>query len=80
MPSVPFPASEETQVQFFKPKHRSILYKCEQKTVTQVESNIRIMSGAVEWLWEFKRKLDSTITPTGGKINSAQLQKFTNSV
>ena len=29
------------------------------------------MSGAVEWLWEFKTKLDSTITPTGGKINSA---------
>ena len=37
---------------------------CEQKTVTQVELNTRIMSGAKEWLWEFKKKLDSTIAPT----------------
>ena len=36
---------------------------CEQKTVTQVQSNTRIMSEAVEWLWEFKRKLDSIIAP-----------------
>ena len=54
---------------------------CEQKTVTQVQSNTRIMSGAVEWLWEFKRKLDFTIAPTklldlGNKINSTTLQSL----
>ena len=54
---------------------------CEQKTVTQVESNTRIMSGAKEWLWEFKRKLYSTIAPTklfdqGNKINSTTLQSL----
>ena len=54
---------------------------CEQKTVTQVESNTRIMSGAVEWLWEFKRKLDSIIAPKerltrGNNRNSTTLQSL----
>ena len=54
---------------------------CEQKTVTQVELNTRIMSEAVEWLWEFKRKLDSTIAPTelfdhGNRRNSTTLQSL----
>ena len=54
---------------------------CEQKTVTQVELNTRIMSEAVEWLWEFKRKLDPTIAPTelfdqGNRRNSTTLQSL----
>ena len=54
---------------------------CEQKTVTLVELNTRIMSGAKEWLWEFKRKLDSTIAPTelfdhGNWRNSTTLQSL----
>ena len=54
---------------------------CEQKTVTQVELNTRIMSGAKEWLWEFKKKLDSTIAPTelvdnGNRRNSTTLQSL----
>ena len=54
---------------------------CEEKTVTQVESNTRILSEAVEWLWEFKRKLDSTIAPTelfdhGNRRNSTTLQSL----
>ena len=54
---------------------------CEEKTVTQVESNTRIMSGAVEWLWEFKRKLDPTIAPTelfdhGNRRNSTTLKSL----
>ena len=54
---------------------------CEQKTVTQVQSNTRIMSEAVEWLWEFKRKLNSTIAPKelfdqGNRRNSTTLQSL----
>ena len=54
---------------------------CEQKTVTQVELNTRIMSEAVEWLWEFKRKLDSKIAPKelfdqGNRRNSTTLQSL----
>ena len=54
---------------------------CEQKTVTQVELNTRIMGEAVEWLWEFKRKLDSTTAPKelfdqGNRRNSTTLQSL----
>ena len=52
---------------------------CEQKTVTQVELNTRIMSGAKEWLWEFKKKLDSTPTElfdNGNRRNSTTLQSL----